>query len=94
MKLKIILSSLSILFLLMLSGGIFYWYEWRPNVIRQSCVIEAMKADNLTPNDRKTLEAMIPNSKNNLDDDQIKVKDNAYRVCLTKNGLKPESLYY
>ncbi|MFH1231154.1 MAG: hypothetical protein V1709_06615 [Planctomycetota bacterium] len=47
-KSRIILYSLAVLLLLFVSGGLFYWFEWRPSQIRKEAVEVAIeKARNL-----------------------------------------------
>lgn len=58
-KLKDLFIVLLVFFILSFT---FYWFEWRPSIIRADCGKRVLS-------------------------------NNAFRLCLAKNGMKPESLF-
>jgi hypothetical protein len=58
---------------------VFYWFQWRPSQVRKNCIGEAEKEQNWTGSAWTLIEEGE--------------KNNFYRLCLVKNGLKPESLF-
>lgn len=41
MKDKVLKVSVGIILLLLIGGGLFYWYEWKPSKIGERCLAEA-----------------------------------------------------
>jgi len=63
-----------IIIIVLFVGGIFYWYEWRPNQIRKMCQRKIEKQD------RELLESAIKSK-------ILKESGDIYDFCLRKYGL-------
>lgn len=74
---KVILSLLCLL----LFSGWFYWFQWRPYDIRKKCSDPRYA---LSAVSGKKINEPIPVSGSSF--------NNLYRFCLTKHGLRPESI--
>ncbi|MDO8487237.1 MAG: hypothetical protein Q7S45_03015 [Candidatus Curtissbacteria bacterium] len=104
MQTKIILTT-STLIIVSLLVGAFYWFVSRPQEIRKRCYSEmsSLSVDITKPPNEasssvftSTLPPLSNVGQQILEGKKLitdKDKNNYYRSCLVKNGLKPESLY-
>ena len=74
-KYKLILP-ITVLILVIILGGIFYWFEWRPSQIRKNCT-------NLVSNQKGF------NAQKFADElsGKIYFDETAYKKCLRENGI-------
>lgn len=74
-------SRIIIVITLLILGGLFYWFQYRPAEIRKQCVAVAR-------------EAMKNSGGFEIVTDANMVEGNkAYSDCMTENGLPSENLY-
>lgn len=73
---KFLFNSLLIIVLLM-AGGMFYWFQIRPSNIRATCQEEVKNKAQATE-EEKSYDTSLAN--------------NWYRICLASKGMKPEDL--
>ncbi len=66
-----------IIFLALIIGGIFYWFEWRPTSIRKECSEWATVYSNTLLRDGSFMESQYQDKRNFN-----------YKTCLTDKGLK------
>lgn len=64
-----------IIIIILFVGGIFYWYEWRPNQIRKMC------QEKIEKQDRELLKSAIKSK-------ILKESGDIYDFCLRKYGLE------
>ena len=63
--------------ILMFIGFSFYWYEWRPYLIKKNCFVYAV-------------EIVTDSAKDNTAWTQVKAKEDLdfwYKICLKRKGL-------
>lgn len=73
-----------VLILLLIVGGVFYWFQYRPSEIRKKCIAIAKEGKNLSGVFEKyDLYTSRGFEQANRD----------YSDCLVGEGLKPEKLY-
>ena len=76
LNLKLLMFLLSIIL-----AGTFYWFQWKPALIRRDCSNPDLTGIEKTLGGKVSTEAPIPLNK-------------LYRICLALHGLKPEDLYW
>lgn len=77
---------LAIIGVIILVGGGFYWFQWRPSNLRQVCYWES-RAKGLNVE-----VSQIKDEQNNSKKLNPEIWDGYYRLCLAKHGMKPETL--
>ena len=74
---KILFKVVVIFVVLLVLGGVFYWYEWRPTQIRKEC---QWKTENTEYRD--VLEKRIQLKLGGTEENDL------YQICLREHGLE------
>jgi len=77
MNTKLLIITITLIIL----GGLFYWFQYRPSEIRKKCASVAQE------------ESKPSGGFDIITNTRLEKANKAYSDCLAKEGLKPEILY-